>query len=977
MNSQGFFRKTGLIVFALFLFVFADLDIASAAEPDNARDGYFSILYDNSNGLPTSEANAIVQSDDGFIWIGGYSGLIRYDGNAFYRFDSSVGITSVVSLYVDSRERLWIGTNDNGVAFYENGEFRFYGREEGLSSVSIRSIVEDGEGNILIATTKGIAYVDAQNNLNILQDPQISQEYICELKSDSEGTIYGCTLSGAFFSIENRRVTAYFSGTALGFGAVASICPDPDVKGLVYLGTEQSDIICGNMLDNMQGSESISVAPQVQINAISLVNGRLWICADNGIGSMDASGTYRELQNIPMNNSVDDMMVDYEGNLWFVSSRQGVMKVAGSQFLDINKTAGLSSMVVNSTCIYQEQLYIGADTGLYILDENYQQQENELTEFLAGIRIRCIKGDSKGNLWLCTYSENGLVCYHPDGSYVTFNEKSGLKSNRVRCLTELSDGTIAVSVSGGISLLREEQIIATYDEKNGISNTEILSICEGDDGKIYLGSDGDGIYILDDEKVTRLGMDDGLESEVILRIKKDSYRQVYWIITSNSIAYMDAEGIKTISNFPYSNNFDMYFDNAGGIWVLSSNGIYVVKAEELLADQNIEYTFYDMKCGLPSVATANSRSYIDEDGVLYISGTSGVSSVDINNAKESGGMVKLAVPFIEADDRMIALKNGEAVTIPANCKRVTIYGYALTFALENPRVCYYLEGFNEETESVAKQEMQPVSYTNLHGGTYVFHLSAVDSMTGEVENAISITLIKEKAFYECWWFWAVCAVLLVVLILLAVRVYTRYKTAELIRKQEENKTFINQTIHAFAKCIDIKDKYTNGHSFRVAQYASMMAAKMGYSPEEVEEVYNIGLLHDIGKVTVPGEILNKPGKLTEEEYAIIKQHAGNGYDILKEIEISPALALGAGYHHERIDGKGYPSGKRGEEIPMVAQIIAVADTFDAMNSTRPYRKKMKMEDIVEELKRISGTQLNPEIVDMLLKLIEEGAFQGE
>ncbi|MCM1150002.1 MAG: HD domain-containing protein [Butyricicoccus sp.] len=191
------------------------------------------------------------------------------------------------------------------------------------------------------------------------------------------------------------------------------------------------------------------------------------------------------------------------------------------------------------------------------------------------------------------------------------------------------------------------------------------------------------------------------------------------------------------------------------------------------------------------------------------------------------------------------------------------------------------------------------------------------------------------------------------------------------RKTKEHKTFINQIIHSFAKSIDIKDQYTNGHSFRVATYAGKIARKVGFSKAEAEDVYNIGLLHDIGKITVPDDILNKPGRLTDEEYVIMKQHASNGCEILQEISIAPELALGAGCHHERIDGKGYPDGRKGDEIPPAAQIIAVADAFDAMYSTRPYRKKMPIEDVIAELRRSEGTQLRAEYVEALIQLIQD------
>ena len=940
--------------------------------------GYYPVIYNESNGLPTSEANTIVQSGDGFIWIGAYSGLIRYDGNEFYRFDSSTGISSVVSLYVDSKDRLWVGTNDNGIALYENGEFTFYRKEQGLKAMSIRSISEDNAGNIVIATTKGMVYIDGEGVLHTLDDERINDEYICGIERDANGVLYVDTLSGCFFTIEDLKITSYFSGPEMGMGTVICISPDPNKEGQVYLGTNGSEVIRGNIRNDMKDYEVLSVAPQQNINDITpMEDGTVWICSDNGIGYLTKNDKFVRLQNIPIDNSVDSMMVDFEGNLWFTSSRQGVMKIADSLFTDVSVAAGLDSMVVNTTCIYQDDLYIGSDEGLYLIDKNYKQKENAMTELLAGIRIRCINGDSAGNLWFCTYSDNGLVCYHGDGSYTLYNEETGLKSNRVRCMTELSDGTIAVATSGGVNLIKNGVITAEYDEENGISNTEILSLCEGDDGALYMGSDGNGIFVLKDGEITSYGLDDGLASEVILRMKKDPYRPVYWIVTSNSIAYMQDGKITTIRNFPYSNNFDMYFNESGTIWVLSGNGIYVVNGEELLEDKEPEYLFYDTQSGLPSAATANSRSYLAEDGTLYISCTTGVSSVNIREGSSESGDVKLLVPFIEADGEMIQPENGKEFKVPSGCKRLTIYGYALTYALNNPRVSYYLEGFDEDTVSVSKQDMEPVSYTNLPGGKYVFHLSVINAITGEVENTIAVTIEKEKALYEQVWFWVALAVLAVAVILCIVRFYTKRKTEELLRKQEENRIFISQIIHAFAKTIDLKDKYTNGHSFRVAEYAKKLSERMGYDAKQAENVYNIALLHDIGKITISSELLNKSGKLTDEEYNTIKQHAENGYNILKEIEISPELALGAGFHHERMDGKGYPSGKAGDEIPMVAQIIAVADTFDAMNSTRPYRKQMKMEDIVAELKRVSGTQLNSQIVEHMLKMIEEGVVGQE
>ena len=134
-------------------------------------------------------------------------------------------------------------------------------------------------------------------------------------------------------------------------------------------------------------------------------------------------------------------------------------------------------------------------------------------------------------------------------------------------------------------------------------------------------------------------------------------------------------------------------------------------------------------------------------------------------------------------------------------------------------------------------------------------------------------------------------------------------------------------------------------------------------------------MHDIGKVGVPAEVLNKPGKLTDEEFEMIKSHTSMGYEALKDISIMPELAVGAQAHHERPDGRGYPNNLKSDEIPRVAQIIAVADCFDAMYSNRPYRNRMNFEKVVSIIKDVSGTQLASDVVDAFLRLVEKGEFR--
>ena len=950
----------------------------AANDPTGRGIGFSAVLYDKTNGLPTSDANAVVQTAEGFIWIGSYSGLIRYDGNEFYRYDSSTGVSSVVSLFVDSSDRLWIGTNDSGIFMLKDEKFISYDRDEGLRSSSVRSILEDKEGNILVATTMGMAYIDTEGEMHTFDNPQINKEYVCELVEGPDGIIYGVTLSGAFFTVEGLRLTAFYDGNSLGYGTINTVYPDPEDGDYIYLGTQNATVVRANIENGMRSGEVISVEPQHNVRSIRLIDGYLWICADTGIGFISDEKKYVPLPDLPMNNSVEHMMMDHENNLWFTSSRQGIMKIVHNRFTDISELAGLDPAVVNSTCLKNGLLYLGTDGGLIILDADYNTVSNEMTEMLDGVRIRSIHEDSKGFLWFGTNSGFGLVRYDPaTKETVTYSSENGLASDRARTMAEMSDGRIAVATNAGVNVIENGEITEIYDSDAGISNLEILCLEEGPNGEIYAGSDGDGIYVIGKNGVTRIGRDDGLRSEVILRIRRDpENKNLYWIITSNSIAYMENGKAVTVGGFPYSNNFDLKFDDHGRIWVLSSNGIYVVKREAMLGGSNIDYTLYDTSSGLPCAATANSYSYLGDDGTLYIAAATGTSSVNINDISEDNSAVRLAVPFVIADDEHIPVVDG-TVSVPSKCKRLRICAYAFSYSLNDRHLRYSLNGFDDSPIELTQHELRPVTYTNLPGGSYKFEISVLDTMTGSVDQTLSVRIVKAKTVYEQTWFWILLALAGMVLIAAVLMLYYRKKTKALLKKEQEHKQLIDEMISVFASCIDMKDSYTNGHSHRVAKYTAMLAEQLGKTKEEVEEIYRIALLHDIGKIGIPDNILNKPGRLTDEEFAVMKSHSQRGYDILKEISIAPDLSIGAGYHHERQDGRGYPNGLTKDDIPEVAQIIAVADTFDAMYSTRPYRKRMELSDICAEIQRCKGTQLNEKVVDALMELIDEGAFKNE
>ncbi|MCR4690767.1 MAG: HD domain-containing protein [Lachnospiraceae bacterium] len=938
---------------------------------------FASILYDSSNGLPTSEANAIAQTGDGFIWLGGYSGLVRYDGTSFDHFDASSGISSVFSLYVDDSDRLWIGTNENGVALYDHGNIKVFGRAKEERSYSIRAICQDENGNIIVGTTQGLCYVGKDLELHAINDPQIDQEYITALIRDEEGRIVGLTMDGAVFKMQDLHINTYYDPGNFGADPVNTIYARTDKKGEFWVGTTESEIMSVQLSKQVIIKETRSAGDLKNIKGLHQVGNYLWIIATNGIGYYDEQKECRVFDDLPLDSSIGQIMEDHEGNLWFTSTRQGVLKLVPDRFTDVSKHAGLEHMVVNSTALAKDILYLATDKGLIALEGDEREPcENALTKAMSGVRIRCIYKDAAGNLWLCTHGDTGLVEYTTDSQVIIYNKECGLDAEKVRDVIQLSDGRMAAATGDGLYILENGEVTEHYSHSSGISNTEILCVTQAQDGRILMGSDGDGIYVLDKKKISRISFDDGLTSGVVMRIKYDPERKLYWIITSNSIEYMKGNQITQVQQFPYSNNLDIFFDENGGAWVLSSNGIYVTKADELVNNEKIEYIFYNSKSGLPYVTTSNSRSYLSEDGELYISGTTGVCMVNINSDNGNNENVKLAVPSVVIDDEEMPVTEGKTVSIPAGCKKLLINCYAITYGLSNPRVRFYLEGFEKTPVNMTKQDLVPVAYTNLDGGDYTFHLEVIDDKTGKTAKSLEIPIHKETSPYESIWFWIILLFSGVGIIGLVIWGYFRKRTRILEEEHEEDQRFIDQIMHTFAKCVDMRDSQNRGHSFRVAHYTKLLAKKLsftrGYTDDQIHEFYNIALLHDIGKLSIPDAILNKPARLNDEEYVIMKTHAAKGEEILKGVGIVPDLAVGAGCHHERIDGRGYPHGLKDDEIPEVARIIAVADTFDAMYSTRPYRKQMLLEDVLAEIQKIKGSQLDPEVVDALMALSEDG-----
>ena len=942
---------------------------------------YVQTVYSSNNGLPCGEANDIAQTSDGILWIGTYAGLYRYNGTEFRWMDNYESVRNVNCLYVDNERRLWIGTNDNGLSISINEKIvNIVDQSDGLPSNSVRCITESSDGYYYIGTTSSMQVLMLNSGLKRVTTLR-EVNYADVIAADGNGHVAAITNNGRLFLLKEGKVLSSLQLT--GEEELFNSCGF-DRDGRLLVGSSTDHIYVYDVSsDYFVYLEEYTCEGLSNLNDLYfLEDGKVFVSSDNGLGYLDENHYFHNINVNDFSNSIDNMLVDYQGNLWFTSSRLGLLRMSQSSFKDVYTTTGIQSHVVNAVSRWQDSYYFGTDKGLDVVDSACRSRiVNELTEKLADVRIRCIYADSNGHLWICTYGQ-GLLEVTPDGEQYLYNSENGSFGSRARLVTELSDGTIVAGGDTGISFIRDHRIIQTIDHSHGLSNAMILSITEMEDGRILAGTDGDGIAVIRDEKIIDvLGREDGLSSGVILRTVKDPKADALFIVTSNGLCYLDEGGsIRSLDNFPYFNNYDIWMKDNETLFVMSSAGIYVVDRSELLSgSDNIAYDLLDSRKGLNSALTANSWNYDDGHGNLFLSCDKGVFIIDTDRYSTDTRSYRMNISSVLMDGVSHRVEQSRPVTVPRGISRIELNPEVINYTIQNPYVGYYLEGFESQWTILPQSSLGTIVYTNLPMGEYTFHLAVFDSSKENVLEERLYPLIKDKEIYDNRWFKIYMLIVGMIFVAWLTTFLFRTHMNRLMRKQAQELALVrrqvqmgNETIMTIANAVDAKDVRTSEHSKRVSEYSYLIGQELGFSEVECENLRKAARMHDIGKIGIPDVILNKTGRLTDEEYAKMKTHVSAGGEILKDVTQIDHVVEGALYHHERYDGKGYPKGLKGEEIPLYGRIIGVADAFDAMTANRVYRNQLDFDYVLNEMRKGRGTQFDPQFVDILLRLIEEG-----
>ena len=966
-----------ILCFSLYTPVSARAESAVSTDATDYNE-YVQSVYSSSNGLPCGEANDIAQTNDGVLWIGTYAGLYRYNGREFRWVDDYESVKNVNCLYVDEEGRLWIGTNDNGLAIVIREKVvNVLDQSDGLPSNSVRCIIRATDGTYYVGTTGALQMLVMNNGLKATGTLD-EIHYADSITADAEGRIATIDSGGRLFLLKKGEILC--EKTLEDEQELYNCCAfAPD--GKLMVGSSTNHIYCYDVSrDSFRLLDMITCEGVSSINNLNyLSDGTLFLSTDSGISYLDTNG-YHHLNTNDFNNSIDNMLYDYQGNLWFTSSRLGLLRLAKSAFKDVYGTIGMERRVVNAIVEWQSNYYIGTDKGLDVVDKSCRHQiENELTEVLDGKRIRCLYVDENDHLWVCTYG-SGLVEFSPDGESWMYNADNGSFGNRARIVTGLSDGTILAAGDTGISYIRDHAIQRTIGNEDGLINSMILTVTERADGTILAGTDGDGIAVLKDGEVTdMLTREDGLSSGVILRTVKDPKSEDVFVVTSNSLCYLEPEGsIRVLDNFPYFNNYDIWMKDEDTLFVMSSAGIYVVERDELVADGDMAWELLDARRGLGTSLTANSWNWYDGHGQLFLPCDTGVYIIDVDKYNSDVRSYRMQLASVRLDGVLQPPARTGIVTVGQGVDRVELGPEILNYTIQEPNVGWQLEGYDTQWTIVPQSSMNNIIYTNLPAGDYTFHLAIFDSAGERVLEERKFELIKEGEFYEQPGF----AVYMLLLLSLFLIWSTWFVVQRQLNKQQIKLNMANETVMAIANAVDARDVRTHQHSMRVAEYSVLIAQEMNCFPwrartKMLSNLKKAAQMHDIGKIGIRDSVLNKVGRLTDEEYAEMKSHVVRGAEILKDFTLVEHVVDGTRFHHERYDGRGYPDGLKGEEIPLFGRIIAVADAFDAMTSNRVYRNSMDTDYVMNEMARGRGTQFDPEALDAFFRLVEKGIIDPD
>jgi ligand-binding sensor domain-containing protein/class 3 adenylate cyclase len=819
MKTNQFIIFAAILSAAAFIPAPAGADSVGKPEASFLSD-YVSRIWSTSDGLPGNTVTDIVQTSDGYIYMGSYEGLIRFDGIDFEisnrNTNSKLGFIAARTVFQDSGNRLWVGSNDEGVFCIEKKNVTAFSTQDGLPNDSIRSFAEDPDHNIWVATSSGVVYITPENKIGHprWEDPSNPDRssLILSLYCDTAGRIWITTPApGGIYCLAAHRGFSRYTGILPGENyVVTAVSQDSD--GGFFFGTQTGKIIkvCpdGNVVYTVSFPKSKSAAVQT---IFADKDGKIWFGTDGGIAILSDGRLfyYTEADGLADNN-VNDIMQDREGNMWFVTDRGGVQKMRIGRFKTITLPTTINAIAEGP----DGRVWLGGDDGLYCFS-NFVYEENSATQYCKNVRIRDVGFTRDGALLVSTYAKLGQLLMTPDMQITSWTETDGLSGNKVRVALEAENGDLYVGTTTGLSIInRTSGTITNLTTEDGLPKDYIMCLFQNDDGSLWVGTDSGGIAVLNsDNKIERiLNSDNGLAGDVIFKILKGPEGSL-WICTGSGLTcYKNGRFFtyNTANGLGQDAVFQVLFDYSGNMWMTSNKGVSAVKSADMnaLADGKavqLNPKFYTQNDGLRSEGvTSTSLSMKDSLGRIWFTLIDGFAVY--NPLKKNSNMT---APLVQIKSVTLDGKKtvcyGDPVIVPAGTKRITIDYTGLSF-ISPELISYhgYLDGFDSEIPEW--NSSRQVSYTNLKPGDYTFHVTAENNDGIVSKKPAELQLTQKAYFYQLPLFWFFSGILIfsIVIAFIQYRLYrmrqyqlrleteVRIKTHDLaVEKEKSERLLLN------------------------------------------------------------------------------------------------------------------------------------------------------------------------------------------
>ncbi len=782
-NNISFWRLRFIIIITVLLGPITGL----ALDPNKAVTQYSHDVWQTEDGLPHENIIAIIQTHDGYIWLGTPVGLVRFDGVRFTLFDKSntanIKNNNITELFEDREGTLWIGS-EGGLYQLNDGEFTLYTVKDGLSSNYIRSIYEDKEGSLWIGTYGG--------GVNRLRDGKftfyttqegLSYDYVMSICEDREGNLWIATQGRGLNRLKDGKITTYTTQDGLSNDVVMSVYEDRE--GNLWIGTY------GGGVNKLQDGKFTSYTTSEGLShnsVISIVEDKdwnLWISTDGGGVSRLKDGNFSTFTTKDglSNNTVRSIFEDREGSLWIGTYGGGLNRLKDGKFTTYTSKEGLSGELVMS--VYKDMegsLWLGTSVGGINRFKDGKFTAYTTKEGLSHKIVTSIYEDRNEILWIGTLG--GGINRFKDGKFTIYARKEGLYNPYIRSLCTSKDGSLWIGTHGsGLFCMNDEKFI-NYTVEDGLSNGIIWSIYEDRKGFLWVGTNG-GLNRFKDGEFTVYTTKEGLSDDIVLSIYEDREGNL-WVGTHHGglNLYRDGEFTTyTKQEGLYEESiFKILEDNKGNLWMSSIKGIFRVCKKELIdfADRKIKSInsyAYDKADGMKSneCTIGCPAGWKSSDGKLWFPTMKGLAMIDPENIKTNEQPPPVILEQIIIDNELIDLE--ENVPFSPGKKKFEFHYTGLSFLVpEKVKFKYKLDGFDKDWIDAGTR--RTAYYTNIPPGDYTFKVIACNNDGVWNETGASFHFYLRSYFYQTKWFYGLCVLSLLSMGFMIYRLRVRQLTAQ-------------------------------------------------------------------------------------------------------------------------------------------------------------------------------------------------------